>query len=529
MPRIRIGVQGKVATNLTPEVEVVCRNSDYQVEFEFDETWVAHELKTALVVYNGGSVAVPFSGAVCALPTIYNANMCAVGVFAGDLVTTTPAYLVCKKSIGDLAKYEIEEPPVDVYNQLVQMIESGMLKGEAGKSVLYYAGDFGKETLDDHLASVSNMSEKPNVGDLVVTRDGVLCEVTMVIDEHACMLTFLAYLRGEKGEKGDAGSIRFIMVSVLPIDGIDPTAIYLVPQVGSVEGNMYDEFIYAHGAWEKLGGLTVNIDHSEYVKFTDYAGLNKAGVVKGAGEIYGISIDENGMISLASASQSEVKQKLASKALQLHQIDLATKEGVTNNNIELTDEEKANACAWLGALKINTSAGNKVYTSQSQSDGTIKQGVTTYGTSVVGGAIVARNGSGAILANAPTEDNHVANKKYVDDAVANASGGSADLSDYVKKSAFNTSYGMKISNGYVMLNAASESDITTGTNQYKGITPNRVDFLVKKGITANKLTLSDTEKAAACAWLGVDDKISEVETVLDGIIALQNTLIGGSV
>lgn len=85
----------------------------------------------------------------------------------------------------------------------------------------------------------------------------------------------------------------------------------------------------------------------------------------------------------------------------------------------------------------------------------------------------------------------------------NSGSSSADLSDYVKKTAFNSSYGMKISNGYVMLNAATESDITTGTNSYKGITPNRVDFLVKKGITASKLTLSDAEKTKAQEWLGI--------------------------
>ena len=118
--------------------------------------------------------------------------------------------------------------------------------------------------------------------------------------------------------------------------------------------------------------------------------------------------------------------------------------------------------------------------------------------------IVRRDGNSQIeVVETPTADNHAASKKYVDTAVASVSG--SDLSDYIKKSAFNSSYGMKISNGYVMLNAASESDITTGTNTYKGITPARVDFLVKKGLVNNKLSLSTAEKANIYSWLGISN------------------------
>lgn len=513
MPRIRIGVQGKVATNLMPDEKVVCRNGDYELEFEFDDGWRAHELKTALVVYNGGSVAVPFSGTVCALPKIYNANMFAVGVFAGDLVTTTPAQVPCEKSIADLAKYEIEEPTADVYNQLVQMIESGMLKGEAGKSVLYYAGDFGKENLDDHLASVADMSEKPMVGDLVITRDGVLCEVNKVFDEHACMLSFLSSLRGEKGEKGDAGSIRFIMVSVLPIDGIDPTAIYLVPQVGSVEGNMYDEFIYADGVWEKLGGLTVNIDHSEYVKFTDYASLNKAGVVKGAGEIYGISIDGNGMISLAMASQSEVKQKLASKALLLHQIDLATKEGVTNNNIELTDEEKASACAWLGAVKRNSETSNmrRAYAIGTKGEQIL---ITIgYSNDASNQSLVMRDTYGAI---------------YVPDTAIDRQNNIPEGEEAINRNYVNHNFLKKLSN------VTSDAIVTQkpdGTTDRLSFSADIVNYYLVRRDANGDVLVNDTpvNPKGAVNRNYVDGKIGDIETVLDGIIAIQNSLIGGSV
>jgi hypothetical protein len=120
--------------------------------------------------------------------------------------------------------------------------------------------------------------------------------------------------------------------------------------------------------------------------------------------------------------------------------------------------------------------------------------------------IVRRDLSGQVnVPETPTANGNAASKKYVDDAVANSGGSTTDLSSYVKKSAFSTSYGMKISNGYVMLNAATEEDIGRGTNTYKGITPNRVDYLVKKGLTSNGLTLDDAEKSAAHYWLGIND------------------------
>ena len=78
----------------------------------------------------------------------------------------------------------------------------------------------------------------------------------------------LASLKGEKGEKGDAGVISFIPVTELPEEDIVENAIYLVPAVDGAEPNLFDEYIYTNGAWEKIGNATVSVDMSEYVKKT---------------------------------------------------------------------------------------------------------------------------------------------------------------------------------------------------------------------------------------------------------------------
>lgn len=51
----------------------------------------------------------------------------------------------------------------------------------------------------------------------------------------------------------------------------------------------------------------------------------------------------------------------------------------------------------------------------------------------------------------------------------------------------------------------------------KGTLENIKDDYVKRGITENTITLTDEEKAAAQAWLGIDTLIGDIETALAGV------------
>lgn len=82
-----------------------------------------------------------------------------------------------------------------------------------------------------------------------------------------------------KGDKGDAGAIKMLIVAELPQTGADDT-IYLVPITPDTSGNNYAEYVYINGAWELLGKIGVQVDLTDYVKNTDYATNNKAGVLK---------------------------------------------------------------------------------------------------------------------------------------------------------------------------------------------------------------------------------------------------------
>ena len=132
MKELRISVKDKIAT-LVNDVELVCGNSDYRVIFEFDEDWAKYNAKTALFVFGDTTVEVPFTGNIITekdAVAIEKATKCYIGVFTGDLITTTKAEIKCLTSIRDIAKTP-KPPKEDVYNKIIELINSIKLSGSA--------------------------------------------------------------------------------------------------------------------------------------------------------------------------------------------------------------------------------------------------------------------------------------------------------------------------------------------------------------------------------------------------------------
>jgi hypothetical protein len=117
---INIAIRKKVA-NQTNKILYICGNSDFVVNFDFDAEWDEFSFKTARFIHSAGYTDVVFEGNQCAVPVISNTHNIKVGVFAGNLRTTTPAYVSAKKSI--LCESGIPaDPPEDVYNQIMDMV-----------------------------------------------------------------------------------------------------------------------------------------------------------------------------------------------------------------------------------------------------------------------------------------------------------------------------------------------------------------------------------------------------------------------
>lgn len=121
---LHINVTDKVATYRERDGIIVCGNSDYVIKFAFDGEWNGYNTKTARFISNASYEDVVFTGDTVAVPVMRNTTSVAVGVFSGDLKTTTPAIIGCQKSI--LCRGGIpSDPTPDVYNQIIKLLNEG--------------------------------------------------------------------------------------------------------------------------------------------------------------------------------------------------------------------------------------------------------------------------------------------------------------------------------------------------------------------------------------------------------------------
>lgn len=160
MPVINISVENKIAE--ADGTLYVCGNSDFVAKFAFDAEWEAYETKTARFGYNNSYVDVVFTGNECPVPIISGTYFFNIGVYAGNLHTTTPAIVPCKKSILCDTGFPAD-PPNDVYNQIMTKLNSlGSADPEAiAKAVANYLAEHPVEETDPTVPEWAKAEIKP--------------------------------------------------------------------------------------------------------------------------------------------------------------------------------------------------------------------------------------------------------------------------------------------------------------------------------------------------------------------------------
>lgn len=152
------------------------------------------------------------------------------------------------------------------------------------------------------------------------------------------------------------------IVDTLPDIG-EFNKIYLILKEKSDVNNIYDEYMYVNGSWEKIGDTKVDLTH--YIKDSDYANNNEAGIIKAdssnnfgvntEGTPYAIpkTLDEYEMLDNSAFIGKQTLENIKNDYI---------KRGITNNSINLTDEEKIAIQNWLGVKEkideINSNIGN---------------------------------------------------------------------------------------------------------------------------------------------------------------------------
>lgn len=110
---------------------IVCDNKKkYFIKFAFDSEWGADTQKTARFAWVAGGkpqkADVIFTGDTVKVPALVDTTEVKVGVFEGDLTTTTPARIYCERSIRSYGGEPAEETPgqydhiMTLYNQALE-------------------------------------------------------------------------------------------------------------------------------------------------------------------------------------------------------------------------------------------------------------------------------------------------------------------------------------------------------------------------------------------------------------------------
>ena len=126
MPTIDIIIRNKTASAVNPPC-IVCGNSDYNVKFNFDEEWQAHNNKIGVFAYNRcgewRSENVLFEGDTCPVPALHGVRSVWIGVTAGDVRTSTPADVPCRMGATDFSD-TTEKPSADIWGQILDKLDT---------------------------------------------------------------------------------------------------------------------------------------------------------------------------------------------------------------------------------------------------------------------------------------------------------------------------------------------------------------------------------------------------------------------
>nr|DAH82976.1 MAG TPA: Paired amphipathic helix protein [Caudoviricetes sp.] len=178
---IHITVRSRVPT-ITEGEEVISHNSDYVIDFDFDEEWTDNYKTVYFVCEDGSHQPVVINGNTCPVPVLDGEHRrIFVGVQAGSiekpsvLKTTCPCCLKVRDSIADLLGQPIPDPTPDVYQQIMALLED-IKKGEVSPEDIQKAVDnyLTENPISVDIATTENAGIVSVGKNLSITKDGAL-------------------------------------------------------------------------------------------------------------------------------------------------------------------------------------------------------------------------------------------------------------------------------------------------------------------------------------------------------------------
>lgn len=180
MKQIYVKITEKIACLVDPEQFLVCDNSDYEVVFDFDSDWEGINAKTAIFVYGDTTVYQPFNGNKCEGVPIVDSTLCAIGVFADNIKTSTSANIKCKLSARSFSGAP-KPPSEEVYDKIMALFEEAVVDNtailESFSQIL--------QKLEKRISKLENKHEFASVDGKILKLKNVSVEGTRLILKEA--------------------------------------------------------------------------------------------------------------------------------------------------------------------------------------------------------------------------------------------------------------------------------------------------------------------------------------------------------
>lgn len=281
-----------------------------------------------------------------------------------------------------------------------------------------------------------------------------------------------------KVEGKDLSSNDYTSAEKTKLEGIEPGANkYVLPSDVVKDANYVHtdtNFTAADKAEvDKVASKADTAALADYVKFTDYASSDKAGVVLIGPNSLGITIDDTThQLKLADANTSQITQRVDARyAITSSTLNFAVKSALSDAKriSDMTDEEKANARGVIGAISLSDISG--------------KQDTLTFD-------------------DTPTADSENPVKSSGIYAALNTKLTKDDLASYVKNTDYATALKagiIKVGSGFKIVDdstlyplMATESDIDARTNEYEPIVPANLEYAVRSVLPKVNTSIEDS-------------------------------------
>lgn len=219
MPTIDIIIRNKTANAVNPPC-IVCGNSDYNVKFNFDEEWQAHNNKIGVFAYNRDgewqSEKVLFEGDTCPVPALHGVRSVWIGVTAGDVRTSTPADVPCRMGATDFSD-TTEKPSADIWGQILDKLDTvGTV--QRINAVISYDVDRGEYVSSVDFATLLAAAQQPEKYIVTAARreGGVEREYALKEIKQNADFTFLCFFCSVPQYSGSEMSsplVKYILIS----------------------------------------------------------------------------------------------------------------------------------------------------------------------------------------------------------------------------------------------------------------------------------------------------------------------------